>query len=466
MTRPAHLLPTPEASPPPACRPSGCDTFVTSLIQLKKDLFAELRAVVIVSFLLFSLLVRHSLSIGREEVESAYLLLPVAGLLLQAVARSQPEGRRVALCLWAVPLLGGLAGRLAVTGLPHLPTSPVCKADWEAVMGFPPAGVAALLLLICPVYLPGMASGQVAAVCLAAVGGGVLGMGAYLGWAPPAAMPLWTGSICLYTFISPVANVLLCPACRAYESVFPDLRNRPVGWWSDTPDGVAGLSTAQPATGRPLYYGLLAGFLVVLFLTNLFVVRLTELCGIQVTAALFTYPFTFLMTDLVTELYGHRYGQRVVWSGFLLSVGLWVQTSLLGWVGGAHGAPFLRFFTFMPGILLGSLVAYAAAQLLDIKLFSWLRRQTGGRHLWLRNNVATLVSQFADTFLFGLVAWVVVPFLQGSSIASADWATVVWNEWWGKVVLALLDTPVLYASLYLIRRCGLAGAARPVEDEI
>ncbi len=45
-----------------------------------------------------------------------------------------------------------------------------------------------------------------------------------------------------------------------------------------------------------------------------------------------------------------------------------------------------------------SMIAYLAAQLVDVHVFHLLKRLTRGRMLWLRNNLSTLVSQFVDTF--------------------------------------------------------------------
>ena len=42
--------------------------------------------------------------------------------------------------------------------------------------------------------------------------------------------------------------------------------------------------------------------------------------------------------------------------------------------------------------------AYLAAQLCDVHLFHFWKRLTGGRHMWLRNNGSTMVSQFVDSF--------------------------------------------------------------------
>ena len=137
-----------------------------------------------------------------------------------------------------------------------------------------------------------------------------------------------------------------------------------------------------------------------------------ELFGVRVPFVLavgvLPYPITFLCTDFISELYGRSRASFVVWVGLLLN--LWVVAFL--WIGGvlppepalqaATGLPatdaydyaFYRIRMLTMGAVLASMVAYLTAQLCDVFLFHFWKRLTNGRHLWLRNNGSTLVSQF------------------------------------------------------------------------
>jgi uncharacterized integral membrane protein (TIGR00697 family) len=102
----------------------------------------------------------------------------------------------------------------------------------------------------------------------------------------------------------------------------------------------------------------------------------------------------------------------------------------------------------LPGVLIfGSMTAYLAAQLLDVKLFHYWKEVTQGRHLWLRNNASTMTSQLVDTIIvnsiflgFGLgLDWIVV-----GKIIVASYAF--------KLVIAALDTPFVYFGVAVLRR--------------
>ena len=100
------------------------------------------------------------------------------------------------------------------------------------------------------------------------------------------------------------------------------------------------------------------------------------------------------------------------------------------------------------------MVAYLAAQFCDVFLFHFWKRLTKGRHLWLRNNWSTVVSQFVDT-----VAVITIThfWARGLPIDPAD---PLWPQLWFfiasgyvfKLVVALLDTIPFYLGVAWLSR--------------
>lgn len=205
----------------------------------------------------------------------------------------------------------------------------------------------------------------------------------------------------------------------------------------------------------PLYSRLLAFFIMVLVLTNIVSIRYIWLGNWLVTAGLLIYPLTFLITDLVSEVYGRKEAGELVIAGLWASIwmGIWIAFAVIlrgdSWVDSCYSA----FFSFSPGMILGSMSAYLIGQWLDVWLFHALKKATEGRYLWLRNNVGTIVSQLVDTFVFGFIVWEIWPRLGTSlTVDGGVWSKLVMNECIGKVVFALCDTPFLYFWVFLIRR--------------
>ena len=134
------------------------------------------------------------------------------------------------------------------------------------------------------------------------------------------------------------------------------------------------------------------------------------------------YPVTFLCTDLISEFYGRRRANWVVTVGFFLNV--WVvfilyiggimpqipvmdpQTGLPpidsvsvidGNISDPNSFAFYQIRALTFGAVTASMIAYLAAQFCDVYLFHFWKRLTKGKHLWLRNNGSTIVSQAVDT---------------------------------------------------------------------
>jgi uncharacterized integral membrane protein (TIGR00697 family) len=87
----------------------------------------------------------------------------------------------------------------------------------------------------------------------------------------------------------------------------------------------------------------------------------------------------------------------------------------------------------------GSLLAYLISQRFDVWVFHLIKKKTRGRHLWLRNNGSTMLSQAIDTIIYGVVVWLgVVDFATAMQLALA--------KYFFKVIIALIDTPFIYLA--------------------
>ncbi len=180
-----------------------------------------------------------------------------------------------------------------------------------------------------------------------------------------------------------------------------------------------------------------------------------------VAVGVLPYPVTFLCTDFISELYGRRRANGVVMVGLMLNV--WVVFIL--WLGGIlppvpeliDGLPDpqagdwafwkIRQLTF--GAVTASMIAYLAAQFCDVYLFHFWKKLTKGKHLWLRNNGSTLVSQGVDT-----VAVILITHFFAHALP-IDETRAIWPQLWifiatgyvFKVLAALLDTPFFYLGV-------------------
>jgi len=189
------------------------------------------------------------------------------------------------------------------------------------------------------------------------------------------------------------------------------------------------------------------------------------------------YPLTFLCTDLISEFFGRKRANMVVWVGLILNI--WVMAIL--WLGGAlpgfgpndpetgmppppewdaakgayieTGWTFFQVRTLAFGAVTASMIAYLVAQLVDVQVFHFWKRVTKGKHLWLRNNCSTLVSQFVDTF----AVITITHFYAHALPINAEQS--IWPQLWlfiatgyvFKAIVAVIDTPLIYLAVGVLR---------------
>ena len=173
---------------------------------------------------------------------------------------------------------------------------------------------------------------------------------------------------------------------------------------------------------------------------NLVVVKQMSLFGLDATGGNVLYASLFLATDLLSEHWGAKEARRAVRIGFLGGLFFLVTIQVM-----LRYAPsefdmaqsaMASLFGFLPRIVLGSLLAYLVAQHLDVWVFHRIRAVTGERHLWLRNNLSTWISQAVDTTVFYSVAFLgVFPILEA-----------ILFTWLLKILVAAMDTPFIYLS--------------------
>jgi uncharacterized integral membrane protein (TIGR00697 family) len=214
--------------------------------------------------------------------------------------------------------------------------------------------------------------------------------------------------------------------------------------WSSGPAGPA-------ARRRDMLYLWLAGlFVAALVVADLIGGKLFRVAGVDLSCGMLAFPITFVLTDVLNEFYGSRLTRRVTYVGLgaaalaftVITVALRVPTSPESPLAAAE---FQRVFGLSARLYIASLSAYILGQLMDIAVFSSLRRLTGERLLWLRATGSTLVSQAVDTAVVSVVFYV----------GLKDWnfiAKMAAASYVMKFVIAVGMTPVIYAVHALVLR--------------
>lgn len=197
-------------------------------------------------------------------------------------------------------------------------------------------------------------------------------------------------------------------------------------------------------------YGRLGLFLwvpIATILANIQVLKVIELFGMTATLGNVAYGSLFLATDILSENHSKRDAHTAVGIGFISLLAMMAIMGLaLGFAPAADDfahAHLRALFGFMPRVVAGSLLAYVVSQHHDVWSYHfWRRLLPATRHLWVRNNFSTLVSQAIDTLIFTTVAFA------GVFEARVFWSIVL-TTYLLKALVALLDTPCMYLAKWL-----------------
>ncbi len=197
--------------------------------------------------------------------------------------------------------------------------------------------------------------------------------------------------------------------------------------------------------GRPWVYVVIV---VNIVLVSTFAAKLIPIFGLVTNVSNSFYAAIFIATDILTEHHGKRYGYRSIAMGFVgLVLFVVMGQCVLQFTPIEDSEPvsnaMTTLFNAVPRIAAASFVAYAIAQSFDVWFFHFIHQQTGGRFLWLRNNLSTIVSQLIDSIVFFSLAF-------GGTVPFATLLNIIATGYLIKLVVAILDTPFIYASYLVI----------------
>ncbi|MCL1838525.1 MAG: queuosine precursor transporter [Propionibacteriaceae bacterium] len=230
----------------------------------------------------------------------------------------------------------------------------------------------------------------------------------------------------------------------------------------------------QSVPERTRVYDLvLAGFCGLLLISNVGATKLIgfgselvvngfQLLPIIVDGGVFLFPLTYILGDVIAEVYGLKRANRAIFVGFALA-GL---ASLTFWIIDLSPAAadwpiadaWHQVLGFVPRIVVASLLAYLAGQLLNAFILVRIKQRWGEGRLWARLLTSTVVGEFVDTLIFCLISygWLGAIF-GGDSIPAATLLNYILVGWIYKVLIEIVLLPLTYRIIALVRRHEDAG---------
>jgi uncharacterized integral membrane protein (TIGR00697 family) len=97
-------------------------------------------------------------------------------------------------------------------------------------------------------------------------------------------------------------------------------------------------------------------------------------------------------------------------------------------------------FSTVPRICISSVTMFFLSNLLDVHIFHKFKEVDGNKKLWKRNNIATIVCNCSENFLFILGAFLGVYSIRECLLIAISTSII-------EIIIALLDTPFLYFAV-------------------
>ena len=201
-----------------------------------------------------------------------------------------------------------------------------------------------------------------------------------------------------------------------------------------------------------------AVFVTTLIVSNIIAVKLVQIAGLVLPAAVILFPVAYIFGDVLTEVYGYSNARRVIWTGFfcnlLAVIAFWIAGILPAasfWSAGAFPSAdqsqlaFDAILGFTPRLLAASFVAYLIGEFLNSIVLAKLKVRTQGRFLWVRTIASTLVGEGADSLVFITAAFYGI-------LPTPALFTAVLSQWMFKVSYEVLATPLTYLVVNTLKR--------------
>lgn len=210
-----------------------------------------------------------------------------------------------------------------------------------------------------------------------------------------------------------------------------------------------GIILAYRFFGRKGLYGWLA---MAIILANIQVLKTVQIFGFVTALGNIIYGTTFLVTDILNENYGKKEARRAVWMGFfvliMVTVIMQISISFIPDESDFASESLNTIFGFLPRIMIASLTAYIISQNHDVWAYNLWKRVFKGKHLWVRNNLSTIVSQLIDNVIFTWIAFVGLFGLFGWKQVF-PWDIIIqifFVSYVMKIIVAVCDTPFVYLA--------------------
>ena len=193
-------------------------------------------------------------------------------------------------------------------------------------------------------------------------------------------------------------------------------------------------------------------FVTLYLVSNIMAVKVISIFGLfYFDSGTITFPFAYMLGDVLAEIWGYRVARKVIWVTFLCNVLMVACTQIGVWLPSPDylettETAYNTIFTYVPRIVVGSLVGFLLGELSNAWLMEYIKKITKGRRLWVRTIGSSVIAYLFDTLPFVLIAFVGI-------LPVHDLLMMIALQYVMKLSIEVLfGTPMAYAVIVFLKR--------------
>ena len=189
--------------------------------------------------------------------------------------------------------------------------------------------------------------------------------------------------------------------------------------------------------------GLFVWISIATIIANIIVCKCINIMGIATSLGNVLFASSFLATDIMSEKYGIKYSKKAILLGVCSQI-IFIITIQLALLFIPNDIDQVNesmkiLFTINIRVSIVSIIMYAISNLSDIFIFEKLKQKIPNK-LWVRNNVATILTNCLENYFFTFFGFIGIYDLY-TIITIATFSSII------EMVIAIADTPFLYLSV-------------------
>lgn len=176
-----------------------------------------------------------------------------------------------------------------------------------------------------------------------------------------------------------------------------------------------------------------------------------EMFGLAMTLGNVIYVTTDFVTSILNECYNKKEARTAVKYGFISAVMFVILSQItirfIPMEGSEEISEAMKLlFGFAPRIVFSSLLTYLISSYVDTAIYDFLKRKvfTKENQIFLRSEISSSISQFIDSALFTVLAFIGVSELGGDTFTGL--AVLTLTTYFAKMIIGVVDTPFLYIA--------------------